>query len=162
MPRHDGRIVAGSTSEEAGFDKRVTPEGIRQIFEAAVANLCPELASSEVLETWAGLRPGTPDDLPILGPTDIRGLLIATGHYRNGILACACYGKTDPGMDRARATRLQRGTFSPLRFIRPRDALTKNLGLRHTSLYEAPRTELCFAAVHDWAGRAERKPALAL
>ena len=85
MPRRDGRIVAGSTSEEVGFERRVTPAGMRKIFDAAI-ELFPGLAGAEVLETWSGLRPGTPDDLPILGPTDISGLLIATGHYRNGIL----------------------------------------------------------------------------
>jgi len=85
VPRRDGRIVAGSTSEEVGFERRVTPAGMRKIFDAAI-ELFPGLAGAEVLETWSGLRPGTPDDLPILGPTDISGLLIATGHYRNGIL----------------------------------------------------------------------------
>jgi glycine oxidase len=85
VPRGDGRIIAGSTLEEAGFDQHVTPSGIRNIIDAAL-NLIPELATAQILETWAGLRPGTPDNLPILGPTEIAGLLIATGHYRNGIL----------------------------------------------------------------------------
>ena len=55
-------------------------------FSRAPANLSLSLQGAEVVETWAGLRPGTPDGLPILGPTDVDGLLIATGHYRNGIL----------------------------------------------------------------------------
>ena len=85
VPRMDGRVVVGSTIEEAGFEKRVTADGIREILDAAI-DLCPELSSAEVLETWSGLRPGTPDGLPILGPAGIEGLIIATGHYRNGIL----------------------------------------------------------------------------
>ena len=85
VPRRNGQIVAGSTSEEAGFEKRVTPEGLRKIMDAAI-ELMPSLAEAEMVDTWCGLRPGTPDDLPILGPTDTPGLLMATGHYRNGIL----------------------------------------------------------------------------
>ena len=84
VPRRDGRIVAGSTLEDAGFEKQVTAVGVREILDS-VLELVPELASAEILETWAGLRPGTPDGLPILGPTEMEGLLIATGHYRNGI-----------------------------------------------------------------------------
>ncbi len=85
VPRRNGQIVAGSTLEEAGFEKRVTPEGLRKIMDAAI-ELMPSLAEAEVVDRWCGLRPGTPDDLPILGPTDTPGLLMATGHYRNGIL----------------------------------------------------------------------------
>jgi glycine oxidase len=85
VPRLDGRILAGSTLEDAGFEKNVTPAGLQKILSAAL-ELAPALASAEILETWAGLRPGTPDDLPILGPTDTEGLIVATGHYRNGVL----------------------------------------------------------------------------
>ena len=85
VPRRDGRVVAGSTIEDVGFEKKVTAAGISQILGAAL-ELCPELCSAEVVETWSGLRPGTPDALPILGRTHIDGLLVATGHYRSGIL----------------------------------------------------------------------------
>ncbi|MGH9562435.1 MAG: glycine oxidase ThiO, partial [Terracidiphilus sp.] len=88
VPRRDGRIVAGSTTEEAGFEKQVTAAGLRKIASAAI-EMCPELGGAEVSETWSGLRPGTPDDLPILGATDMDGLWMATGHYRNGILLSA-------------------------------------------------------------------------
>ena len=63
----------------------MTPEGIRRILDAAL-EIAPGLADAEIVETWCGLRPDTPDHLPILGPTDTEGLRIATGHYRNGIL----------------------------------------------------------------------------
>lgn len=85
VPHEDGRIIAGSTLENGETEKIVTSAGIRKILSAAI-ELAPALAGAEIIETWAGLRPGTPDSLPILGPTDVDGLIIATGHYRNGIL----------------------------------------------------------------------------
>ncbi len=85
IPRGDGRIVIGSTLEEAGFDKRTDPATIQHLRNAAVA-IVPKLADAKILEAWAGLRPGTPDDLPILGATEIPGYFAATGHFRDGIL----------------------------------------------------------------------------
>ena len=85
VPRSDGRILIGSTVEEAGFDKRTDPDTIHRLHQAAVG-LIPELAQARILEDWAGLRPGTPDDLPILGATSVAGYYVATGHFRDGIL----------------------------------------------------------------------------
>jgi glycine oxidase len=85
VPRNDGRILAGATVEYAGFDKRTTAGGVEKILSAAI-ELAPGLANARIEETWAGLRPDTPDHLPILGPTDMDGLLMATGHFRSGIL----------------------------------------------------------------------------
>lgn len=85
VPRSDGRVLAGSTLEEAGFDKRTVPGTIEQLHKAAV-KLVPALGQARMLEDWAGLRPGTPDDLPILGPTETAGYFVATGHFRDGIL----------------------------------------------------------------------------
>ncbi len=125
VPRRDGRIVAGSTSEEAGFEKRVTPDGLRKIFDAAL-ELFPGLTGAEVLETWAGLRPGTPDDLPILGPTDIEGLTIATGHYRNGILLAPITARLVREWVTQGITAFNAAAYSPLRFkaqtLQPRTA----------------------------------------
>lgn len=124
VPRGDGRIVAGSTSEEAGYEKRVTPAGVRRILDNAL-ELFPALAGAEIVETWSGLRPGTPDDLPILGPTDIEGLLIATGHYRNGILLSAVTAKLiREWVTTGRAT-FDTRAFSPLRFAE-RKSLAQN------------------------------------
>jgi glycine oxidase len=117
VPRRDGRIVAGSTKEEAGFEKRVTVGGIRKVLDAAI-ELCPALAVAELVETWSGLRPGTPDDLPILGPTDIDGLLIATGHYRNGILLTPVTAKLIREWIVGGQTDFDAAAFSPLRFDR--------------------------------------------
>src|SRR5262249_38075240 len=85
VPRSDGRILIGATVEDAGFDKHTVPETIQRMREAAIRTL-PALLHARVLEAWAGLRPGTPDALPILGKTSIPGYLVATGHFRDGIL----------------------------------------------------------------------------
>lgn len=116
VPRRDGRIIAGSTLEDAGFDKHVTPSGICGILEAAL-ELVPGLANAEIIETWAGLRPGSPDQLPILGPTDVEGLLIATGHYRNGILLAAVTARLFRDWILSGRACMGAAAFSPLRFI---------------------------------------------
>jgi glycine oxidase len=85
VPRSDGRILIGSTLEEAGYDKRTDPDTIRRLREAAI-RLVPALTEARILEDWAGLRPGTPDDLPIVGATRTSGYFVATGHFRDGIL----------------------------------------------------------------------------
>jgi glycine oxidase len=85
IPRSDGRLLVGASVEEAGFDKRTDPATIQRLHRAAVA-LVPKLAEARMLEDWAGLRPGTPDNLPILGATEIPGYYVATGHFRDGIL----------------------------------------------------------------------------
>jgi glycine oxidase len=85
IPRSDGRLLIGATVEEAGFDKRTVPETIQNLRRAALA-LVPRLADARILEAWAGLRPGTPDKLPILGTTPTPGYFVATGHFRDGIL----------------------------------------------------------------------------
>jgi glycine oxidase len=85
VPRSTGKILVGATVEDVGFDKAVTPSTIQQLLQEAMRYL-PELGAATVIESWAGLRPGTPDDLPILGSTDTPGVFIASGHFRNGIL----------------------------------------------------------------------------
>ncbi len=115
VPRADGRIVAGSTTEEAGFEKKVTASGIMQILAAGV-ELCPQLAGAEIVETWSGLRPGTPDALPILGPTGMAGLLAATGHYRNGILLAPITAKLVRQWITTGQANFDVQRFSPLRF----------------------------------------------
>lgn len=85
VPRSDGRLLIGATLEEAGYDKRVDPDTIQRLHRAALA-LVPALANARILEDWAGLRPGTPDALPILGRTRVPGYFVATGHFRDGIL----------------------------------------------------------------------------
>lgn len=132
VPRRDGRVVAGSTLEDAGFEKRATAAGVHQIL-AAVLELAPALAGAEVVETWSGLRPGTPDSLPIIGPVpapaDVEGLLIATGHYRNGILLAPVTAKLiaewilHGSVAPERATQLGLENFSPVRFAAAKKAV---------------------------------------
>jgi len=110
-------LVVGSTLENAGYEKCVTSGGLEKIL-SAVNELVPELAKSGIIETWCGLRPGTPDQLPILGPTDIEGLLIATGHYRNGILLAPITAKLITEWITERRTSMSWDEFSPLRFTR--------------------------------------------
>jgi glycine oxidase len=78
-------VLAGSTMEAVGFDKRVTAGGLRHVLDVAV-RLAPALADAPVTDTWANFRPATDDELPFLGPAHAEGLLLATGHFRNGIL----------------------------------------------------------------------------
>jgi glycine oxidase len=110
-------LVVGSTIENTGFEKRVTSGGIEKILSAA-NELVPELGKAEIIETWCGLRPGTPDQLPILGPGDIDGLVFATGHYRNGILLAPVTAKLIGEWIIERRTSLDWQDFSPLRFLR--------------------------------------------
>jgi glycine oxidase len=110
-------VVVGSTIENAGFEKRVTSGGVEKILSAA-NELAPELAKAEIIETWCGLRPGTPDQLPILGPVDVKGLIFATGHYRNGILLAPVTAKLVGEWIAERRTSIDWEPFSPLRFTR--------------------------------------------
>ncbi len=115
VPQAYGRILAGTTTEHAGFEKRVTPAGMQQILSAAV-EIAPELAQASVVESWSGLRPDTPDHLPSLGPTDVDGLLIATGHYRNGILLAPITARLMRAWVIEGRTTMTVDAFSPMRF----------------------------------------------
>ncbi|HEX6716228.1 MAG TPA: glycine oxidase ThiO, partial [Pyrinomonadaceae bacterium] len=93
VPRQDGRLLAGSTSERVGFAKCVTAGGISTILRNAL-EISPSVANLPVVDTWAGLRPRAADGLPVLGPCgEIDGLFYATGHYRNGILLAPLTGE---------------------------------------------------------------------
>jgi glycine oxidase ThiO len=85
VPRRDGKIIIGATSEDVGFTPQNTPQGVRQLLTAAT-RLFPLLQDFSLHETWWGFRPATPDELPILGASAYANLTLATGHYRNGIL----------------------------------------------------------------------------
>src|SRR4051794_34881088 len=85
VPRGDGRLIVGATVEEMGFDTAVTAGGVHELLREAY-RLLPDIAEMELLGATAGLRPGTPDNLPLVGPGAIDGLVLATGHFRNGIL----------------------------------------------------------------------------
>jgi glycine oxidase len=84
-PRLDGRLIIGATVEERGFDESITAGGLLALIEGAWRAL-PAIEELPVVETWVGFRPGSRDDAPMLGPSGIDGLVVATGHHRNGIL----------------------------------------------------------------------------
>lgn len=86
VPRAEGRLLAGATMERTGFRRAVTPAGVLHVLSGALEML-PDLAHRPIADLWSGLRPGTPDGLPVLGPDpEYPGIVYATGHHRNGIL----------------------------------------------------------------------------
>jgi glycine oxidase len=91
VPRTDGRLIVGATTEERGFDSTVTAGGVHELLREAY-RLLPDVAEMELVESMAGLRPGTPDNLPLIGPGALDGLVLACGHYRNGILLAPLTG----------------------------------------------------------------------
>ncbi|HYR77273.1 MAG TPA: glycine oxidase ThiO [Pyrinomonadaceae bacterium] len=116
VPRRDGRLLAGSTTEWAGYDKRVTDEGVRAIKSMAI-EIAPALARLTPVDSWAGFRPRATDDLPVLGPCEeIAGLFYATGHYRNGILLAPITAQLIAQAIVDGATSPMPAAFSPDRF----------------------------------------------
>ena len=115
IPRSDGRLLVGATVEEAGFDKRTDPPTIQRLHRAALT-LVPKLADAKILEDWAGLRPGTPDNLPILGATEIHGYYVATGHFRDGILLAPITAQVMSDVIEGRKPEHDLTPFSPSRF----------------------------------------------
>ena len=115
IPRSDGRIIVGTTVEEAGFDKRTDVATIQRLHRAGVA-LVPELRNARILEDWAGLRPGTPDALPILGSTATPGYYVATGHFRDGILLAPITAQVMAEVIEGEKTDQDLAPFSPARF----------------------------------------------
>ena len=105
VPRADGRVALGATQEDVGFDAHIDPDAIRQV-QAAAAAIVPELEGAEIVETWSGFRPQSADGFPVIGPTPVGGLVVATGHFTKGIALApitaelvadlVCDGRLDP------------------------------------------------------------------
>jgi len=123
VPRNDGRILAGATVEHVGFDREVTAGGLRKLLSAAI-ELIPAFEKARIEETWAGLRPDSPDHLPILGPTDLDGLLIATGHFRSGILLAPVTAMLVREWICSQNVSVDWERFSPMRFLEARKTQT--------------------------------------
>ena len=115
IPRSDGRLLVGATVEEAGFDKRTIPSTIQKQHHAAL-ELMPQLRDAKILEDWAGLRPGTPDGLPIVGATEIPGYYVATGHFRDGILLAPITAEVMADVIDGKEPAMNLSAFSPARF----------------------------------------------
>lgn len=116
VQRMDGRLLAGSTTEHAGFDKRVTAGGAHTILTNAL-EIAPALGQLSLVDAWSGLRPRGLDDLPVLGAaTQTRGLFYAVGHYRNGILLAPITGELIAGEITSGAASPLMKAFTPERF----------------------------------------------
>jgi glycine oxidase len=116
VPRNNGSITAGSTIERTGFNHDVTAGGVKKILSEAI-ELVPGLGKARIEETWAGLRPDSPDHLPILGPTDVEGLLMATGHFRSGVLLAPITARLIREWIFSKDVSVDWERFSPMRFI---------------------------------------------
>ena len=116
VPRRDGRILAGSTMEQAGFNRSVTLAGMEKIVSAALA-MVPALSNLAFREAWAGLRPATHDLLPVLGISpSLPNVIYATGHFRSGILLSALTGEVIADLVAGRQPVIDLQPFSPARF----------------------------------------------
>lgn len=116
VPWPDGRVLVGSTLENVGFNKEVTGEGVQQLLSAAI-QIIPKLASAPIKAFWAGLRPDTPDNLPILGKIQFSNYIIATGHFRNGILLAPITAELISDLVISGKTSFSLEPFRPERFI---------------------------------------------
>lgn len=115
VPRSSGKVLIGATVEDVGYDKAVDPATIHSLLSAATKYL-PELVSSPITQSWAGLRPGTPDDLPLIGPTGTPGVFVASGHFRNGILLAPITAEIMADLVEGRPSPLNIDAFAPARF----------------------------------------------
>ena len=116
VPRVDGTVYVGATQEEAGYDRRVTAAALHELTALAAA-LAPALADAELVRAGAGLRPGTADGLPVLGPAPgIAGLILAAGHFRNGVLMSLVTGRIVAALASGRAPEVPLEAFSATRF----------------------------------------------
>lgn len=115
LPRRSGRVLIGATVEEVGFDKTVQPEAIKRLHRVA-SSLLPWIQEAKMIDAWAGLRPGSPDGLPLLGAGSIPGTYIATGHFRNGILLAPITAALMVDLIQERPTKTDLRPFSPSRF----------------------------------------------
>jgi glycine oxidase len=119
--RPDGRVVLGATVEEQGFDARPTAGGVHELLRAGF-ELIPGITELELVETSVGLRPASPDNAPLLGESVVEGLVLATGHYRNGILLAPVTGWAIAHLLATGATPEIITSFTPRRFSDPRVA----------------------------------------
>jgi glycine oxidase len=117
VPRGDGRLAIGATIEHSGFDKSVQPAAIARLL-AAAADLYPPIAHAEILESWAGLRPATASQLPLIGQL-APDRWIATGHFRNGILLAPATARVLSQFLRGQAPEVDLAPFQPARLSQP-------------------------------------------
>jgi glycine oxidase len=119
LARGDGRVVLGATVEEQGFDTTLVAGGVYRLLEAA-REIVPEIEELELVQLRAGLRPGTPDNAPVIGSGAVEGLFWATGHHRNGVLLAPVTARAVAGALAGEALPDELAPFSPERFERVR------------------------------------------
>jgi glycine oxidase len=115
VPRESGELVIGATQEELGADTSVTAGGVWQLLRDA-RTLVPGITELELVDVVAGLRPGTPDNAPVLGPSELPGLILATGHFRAGVLLTPVTAETIADYVRTRTPDPLWKAFAPGRF----------------------------------------------
>jgi glycine oxidase len=115
VPRSDGRILVGSTMERVGFREEVTLGGMHRVSGIAM-QLMPGLSDARIVDYWAGFRPGTPDDLPLIGPSGREGVEVMSGHFRNGILLTPISARLMAQRLCGERTDLSLAPFDPRRF----------------------------------------------
>jgi glycine oxidase len=126
VPREDGRVLAGSTEEEAGFEKVTTPQAISELIDFA-RQYVPALAQATVEQTWAGLRPGSLDGLPYLGPLPgLANAHVAAGHFRSGLFLSPATARVMGQLLRGEPPEVDLSAFDVLRHSRlPSGALSR-------------------------------------
>jgi glycine oxidase len=115
VPRRSGELIVGATNEDVGFDRSVTPAGVGSLLER-VQQISSYVSKLPINEMWTGLRPASPDGLPIIGRADIEGLVYATGHYRNGILLAPGTAAAVVALVENKPFPVPLNAFSPSRF----------------------------------------------
>jgi len=115
VPRRSGELIVGATNEDAGFDRSITPAGVGSLLHGA-QQLSTHLANLPIAEIWSGLRPATPDGLPVIGRAGVDGLVYATGHHRNGILLAPITAASVANLIENRPSPVALDAFAPSRF----------------------------------------------
>jgi glycine oxidase len=115
IPRSDRRILLGATVEDAGFDKRTDADTIERLYRAAAKEV-PGISGMRIHDAWAGLRPASPDKLPILGETSLPGYFAATGHFRDGIMLAPITAEIMTQLITGTQPRFNLQPFFPTRF----------------------------------------------
>jgi glycine/D-amino acid oxidase-like deaminating enzyme len=115
VPRRSGELIVGATNEDAGFDRSITPAGVGSLLHRA-QQLSSHIGNLPIGEIWTGLRPATPDGLPVIGRAEVDGLFYATGHYRNGILLAPITASSVVHLMDNRPAPVPLEAFAPSRF----------------------------------------------
>jgi glycine oxidase len=115
VPRRSGELIVGATNEDVGFDRSITPAGVGSLL-ARAQQLSSHVGTLPIGEMWTGLRPATPDGLPVLGRAALEGLLYATGHYRNGVLLAPVTAAAVLALVENRSFAVPLAAFAPSRF----------------------------------------------